>query len=104
MNDQQPQTAPDGVEDRADKLATAGIAGLIHPDSRVERLQERRDRDRAAWLGVNTFTRPPTPTEQALTAALPHVSHPDRVRTRVTVQGGLYRRSWPAARGTGGPQ
>src|SRR5690606_34485310 len=37
------------------RLATSGVAGRIDPSSRVEALQERRDRDRARWLGVHTF-------------------------------------------------
>jgi len=65
------------------------------PDSVVERLQERRDRDRAGWLGVTHFTRPATPAETALIAAVPGVHNPAKLLTRVDLRGGLYRRSWP---------
>ncbi|WP_158022605.1 hypothetical protein [Mycolicibacterium gilvum] len=90
-------------QNRAEHLATTGIAGLLNPDSHVERLQEKRDRDRCAWLGVPCFTRPPTPTEQVLIATLGHVSDARWVTTRVDVRGGLYRRSWPTLRHSGSP-
>lgn len=80
---------------RAAHLATTGVAGLLDPISRVERLQARRDMDRARWLGVDTFVRPPTPTELALIASVAGAEAAAGVRTRVHVRGGLYRRSWP---------
>ncbi|MGV0790486.1 hypothetical protein [Mycolicibacterium sp. XJ1819] len=79
---------------RAAHLARVGIAGLLDPRSRIERLQERRDRDRAHWIGVPTFTRPPTPQEQAMLSSVAGAAA-SGVRTRVDVRGGLYRRSWP---------
>ena len=84
------------IDPQAHRLATSGVAGLIHPDSKMEQLQRRRDTDRARWLGVDTFTRPATPAEQALISTLPDVQEPGRVSTRVCIKGGLYRRSWPS--------
>lgn len=81
---------------RAAHLARVGVAGLLDPRGRVERLQERRDRDRAHWIGVPTFTRPPTPPEQALIASVAGADGAGGVPTRVDCRGGLYRRSWPA--------
>ena len=78
------------------RLATSGVAGRIDPSSRVEALQERRDRDRARWLGVHTFDRPPTPAEKALILPVTDENTARQVRTRVDVRGGLYRRCWPA--------
>lgn len=84
------------------RLATSGVAGRIDPASRVEALQERRDRDRARWLGVATFDRPPTPAEMALISPVADETDARRVKTRVDVRGGLYRRCWPALLPRGG--
>ncbi|MGQ9349729.1 hypothetical protein [Mycolicibacterium gilvum] len=79
----------------AARLARVGVAGLIDRRSHAEALTERRDRDRASWLGVDAFTRPPTPPERQLLATVAAVHDPGRLTTCVTVRGGLYRRSWP---------
>jgi hypothetical protein len=70
-----------------------GIVGRIDY-GRVEALQERMDRDRAAWLGVDTFKRPATPAERALISPLCDERGAWGVKTRVDMCGGRYRRSW----------
>lgn len=77
------------------RLARIGVAGLLDPSSRVERLQERRDRDRAHWIGHPVFDRPATPAERALISSVAGVDGARGVMTRVDVRGGLYRRRWP---------
>ncbi|MGV0796049.1 hypothetical protein ABQF26_03720 [Mycolicibacterium elephantis] len=84
------------------RLATIGVAGLIDPSSRVEALQERRDRDRARWLGIPTFDRPPTPAEKALISPVTGETDARHLQTRVDLRGGLYRRCWPALLPRGG--
>jgi hypothetical protein len=63
----------------------------------VEHMAERRDRDRARWLG-GTFDRPATPSERAFLAARGALSDPSArtaLLTRVEVRGGVRRRTWP---------
>ena len=94
---------PPGVEDQdhahahapAARLARVGVAGLLDRRSHVEALTERRDRDRAAWLGVDSLTRRPTPPEQQLISSVPGVCDPAKLTTCVSVRGGLWRRCWP---------
>ncbi|CAM4374843.1 hypothetical protein MB901379_00488 [Mycobacterium basiliense] len=77
-------------------LAHSGVVGLIDRSSRVEHLQQRRDIDRARWLGVACFRRPPTPAEEAVIT--PHCQQPQRVSTYVDVSGhgaARWRRRWP---------
>lgn len=80
----------------ARRLAYTGVLGPIDRSSRVEQLQQRRDIDRARWLGVACFRRPPTPAEEALIT--PHYQQPQRVSTCVDVSGhggARWRRRWP---------
>lgn len=79
----------------AARLVRVGVAGLIARRGQADRLQERRDRDRAKWLGVDTFTRKPTPPERQLLATVAAVRDPAKLTTCVTVRGGLWRRCWP---------
>lgn len=104
--DQPPGVAEDQDQDQdhdpaahdlppAARLAHIGVAGLIDRRSHTEALTERRDRDRAAWLGVDTFSRAPTPPERQLLTAVAAVRDPAKLTTAVTVRGGLWRRCWP---------
>lgn len=75
-------------------LAYPGITGPLAP-GHVEHLQQRRDQDRARWLGVDTFIRPATAGERAYVARQLGDTPTDALTTRVTVRGGRWRRTWP---------
>lgn len=67
----------------------------------VEHIAERRDRDRARWLG-HAFNRPATTSERAFLAASGTLTDPSaspRLQTRVEVCGAVRRRTWPMLSG-----
>lgn len=67
----------------------------------VEHMTERRDKDRARWLG-GRFDRPATPSERAFLAARGALRGPSArtaLLTRVEVHGSVRRRTWPTLGG-----
>lgn len=79
------------------QLTDSSPALVVRLPGVIEHLVEKRDRDRAWWLG-GAFDRPATGGERAfLTAggALRDPSASPRLQTRVDVRGSVRRRSWP---------
>ncbi|KMV15288.1 hypothetical protein BMW24_008710 [Mycobacterium heckeshornense] len=75
--------------------ALVGIVSRIDKGP-VEHLQERRDRDRTAWIGSPTFKRPPSHAERTFISPLCDERGSDGHWTLVDLSGGVWCRSWPS--------
>lgn len=97
FSDQNTVTTQDAPAGKPRQLTGRSPALVVRLPGVVEHLVDKRDRDLARWLGC-AFDRPATTAERAFLAARGALRDPSaspRLLTRVSVRGGLRRRTWP---------
>ncbi|BCP11685.1 hypothetical protein MINTM020_37830 [Mycobacterium paraintracellulare] len=97
VSDENALTKKDGVAGEPCQQTSWPPALVVRLPGVVEHLVEKRDRDRARWLG-GAFDRPATTGERVFLVARGALRDPSaspRLATRVAVRGAVRRRTWP---------